>query len=1367
MCVFGPRSRRTLLALLLLLGVSLLPSAYAQSVSSGIIQGVVSDPAGAIVSGATITLTDTATNASREETSNDTGRYIFANVTPGVYNLTVNKQGFRATKFVKQEVTVGTTVNLDVKLEIGSSVETIEVHAGGVTLDTSSATVGNTLTGLPLDNLPGLGRDVSTFVTLQPGVGIDGSVAGANQDQNTFMLDGGNNSSDMDGTQNTYTPSFAGDPSGGLVGQVTGTAVGGAPGGGGPTGVMPTPADTIEEFKVGTNNQSADFNASAGAQVQLVTKRGTNNWHGTAYEYYLDNAWGANGFNNDVSGSAKPSYHYNRFGGSIGGPIIPKDFLGGKWFLFANYEGFRWNDSTTITRAVPSEALEQGILQFGGVAYNLNPGPVTYTGPNTAALTTGQVVAPATCPAGACDPRGLGISPVMQSLWTQYMPASNISTCGGITRCDGANILSFRGNMLIPWQDNFGVLRLDHDFSSRWHMYGTYRYYKMARATGNQIDIGGFFPGDTKGIPASVSARPQLPYYITGGLTTNISTSLTNDFHYSYLRNFWARSSKAQPPQLDGLGGALEPLGESSTNVLAPYNLDTQDVRTRFWDGQDNMFRDDLSWAKGKHFFQFGGTYQRNWNYHERTDNGGGINYNNVYWTGVSVGGGVNGMDMSGYIPDAVTALGGSSLNNYQRDYSMVLGAIGVSQVANTRTGADLNLNPTGTPAFDKVTIPFYNLYVGDTWRMTPTFTLSYGLGWSLEMPPTEAQGKQIVLVDANDKPVYIEQYLKDREQAALAGQVYNPEIGFSLIHNVAGNPKYPYNPFYKGFSPRVAVAWAPRADDGLLGAIFGNNKTVVRSGYSILYGRLNGVGLVLIPLLGDGLIQAVQCVDPLVNGSCAGSGGANPNTAFRIGPDGLVAPLPAASQTLPQPTFPGFNAVAAGAGTGIDPNFRPSKSQQFDLTIQRQINSRFTMEAGYIGRLLTNEFMPLQINSVPYMMTLGGQRFDKAYGQMVFQYCGGNAGLAGGNCAGNLAAVTPEPFFEHALNPAYCAGYASCTQAVAANEGNNGTGNIGLANVWSLWSDLDNGAFNFPRSMLNTPIAGSAFGANGQLSSDFVQNTSLGSGNYNGMFVSLKMAQFHGVTLQSNFTYSKALGTGSQVQATSQYTNSDPFDLDRNYGLQPWDRKFLFNTWLVFQPPYFEHQHGFLGHVLGGWTLAPIVDLGSGLPLGVYTSNATNSAYYGGQSFGGSDGANTGSYENAINICGGASGGSSRHNNPVTSSQYPDIGSAGYGPSLYGNPQAIYNCFRNPILGIDDGHNGGSGNLRGQPFWNVDFNIKKNIAFSERFSLELGAVFTNIFNHTQLLDPYNVLTDTADFGALEGQANSPRHIEVSGRIRF
>jgi len=130
---------------------------------------------------------------------------------------------------------------------------------------------------------------------------------------------GGNNSNDMDGSMNVYTPSAAGDTTGGLVNSyVTAT------GGGGPTGVMPTPVDSIEEFKVGTNNQTADFNSSSGAQVQMVTKRGGNQWHGTAYEYYLDNNWSGNTWDNNAGGSGRPSYNFNRFGASGGGPGHPE-----------------------------------------------------------------------------------------------------------------------------------------------------------------------------------------------------------------------------------------------------------------------------------------------------------------------------------------------------------------------------------------------------------------------------------------------------------------------------------------------------------------------------------------------------------------------------------------------------------------------------------------------------------------------------------------------------------------------------------------------------------------------------------------------------------------------------------------------------------------------------------------------------------------------------------------------------------------------------------------------------------------------------------------------------------------------------------
>jgi len=698
---------------------------------------------------------------------------------------------------------------------------------------------------------------------------------------------------------------------------------------------------------------------------------------------------------------------------------------------------------------------------------------------------------------------------------------------------------------------------------------------------------------------------------------------------------------------------------------------------------------------------------------------------------------------------------------------------VSIAQTAFTRAGSQLTLNPPLTPAQDKSTIPYYNVYFSDSWRMKPSFTLTYGLGWTLEMPPVEQQGRQVELVDQAGQQIDVEAYLKARQVAAFEGQVYNPELGFALVGNTGGGQKYPYNPFYGAFSPRIAAAWNPSYADGLLGKVFGQGKTVVRGGYSRIFGRLNGVDLVLVPLLGTGLIQPVQCIGAqsptvgIAGTTCAGKSNATPANAFRIGTDGMTAPIPAAAATLPQPDFPGFNAIAAGAGEALDRNFRPDESDQFDLTIQRQLNRKTMIEVGYIGRRISHEYQPLNINAVPYMMTKGGQTFAKAYAAMETASGFGNtwgcsvAVQTGTSCnqsggINTLPGLAVQPFFETSLaGTGYCNGYASCTAAVADKEGGP-SGNLASQSVWSLWSDLDNGGFNFGRTMLNTPIAGSPFGANGQLTSGVGVNASIGTGNYNAGFITLKMADWHGLTLQTNFTYSKALGTVSVVQASSSFTVVDPYNINNGYGLQPFDRKFVGNVLMVYQPDFFKGQHGLMGRLLGGWSFAPIFTAASGLPLEINTTNGD------GQAFGEADANGFAADENGVLTCANNFG-SSRHNNVPGSN---GIGTAGSGANLFANPAAVYGCFRNPILGLDGGA-GGAGILRGMPFWNVDFQVKKNIHINERFSAEFQSIFTNIFNHDQLADPVLNLGSASTWGTLGGQINTPRSIELGIRFRF
>jgi hypothetical protein len=461
---------------------------------------------------------------------------------------------------------------------------------------------------------------------------------------------------------------------------------------------------------------------------------------------------------------------------------------------------------------------------------------------------------------------------------------------------------------------------------------------------------------------------------------------------------------------------------------------------------------------------------------------------------------------------------------------------------------------------------------------------------------------------------------------------------------------------------------------------------------------------------------------------------------------------------------------------TTLDPNFRPNEVDSLNLTIQRQLSRKVILEVGYIGRRITHEYQPVNLNAVPYMMTQGGQQFAQAYKNVVLQLCGGVQGLAGGGCNGNgaggpLAAtsITPQPFFEHAMNPAYCAGATSCTAAVVTNE----LANLTTAQVWNLWSALDgpsatvcaacNGqgfVFNgVPGTTMMNNINPAIGATSPQMTSGPADNASTGYGNYNAGFASLKMADWRGLTMQSNFTWSKALGTGTDVQATGGYTPDDPFNLGTTYGYQTFNRKFVYNFFFVYQPPFYKGQSGLLGRALGGWTFSTVFTAGSGEPVEIYTSTGD------GQEYGAGDNINYFGNENAVPVAPAKSG----HAYSQPGGQFPNLFQAG--------PAAV-NDFRNPILGLDN-KDCGFGCIPGLPYWNMDFSVRKNFRVAEGISMEIQGVFANVFNHNQFLDPDGFFVSGLfsgsgpnGFGALSGgsaqeEPGGNRQIEVGLRVRF
>jgi hypothetical protein len=1285
--------------------------AWAQTTSTGTVSGRVLDQQGAIVPGAEVVLADVATNVKRTATTNEVGRYIFVSVAPGTYDLLVTRSGFQSARVSAQKVTVGQELTLDVTLSVGAMAESVEVVAtGAAQLQTMNATVGATITGNSVLLLPNLSRDAYALQTLNVGVTPAGEVAGTRNDQNTYVVDGANVTDDNSGNL-----SYNSMPNLSVA-----------------TGVIPTPVESIEEFKMSTSNQTADFANSAGSQVQMITKRGTNQLHGSLYEYYFaSNVGAANSWKNNHTPSGGlgytplPKSHYNRFGASAGGPVSP-EFLGGKWYMFANYEGYRRPNNTIFEATVPTELMRAGVIQVldksgNYSAYNLNPYPVTVKG---------VTYQPATCGSGTpCDPRGIGLNPIVNQLWSKYMPLPNDPQYG-----DTRNTQGFRAPIRLPETANTVVARLDHDFGPKWHFMASYRYYKNKANDDNQVDIGGLLPGCSFGQPCSVYTVNNQPWTWVAGLTAILTPHLTNDFRFAYVRNLWAYASAMAPPQLPGLPGALE-IGGETANALIPYNVNNQSVRAREWNGQDKQIKDDLSYLRGNHLFQFGGSYQRNFDQMYRTDNGASMMsalVYQIYDTGIAIG--------SQYQPVTIAS---SSATAWNHLYAEVLGLVNQPQALFTRKLPSLELNPVGTPMFPRAVIPYYNAYFTDTWHLRPSLTMTYGLGYMLERPPYELTGQQVITVDADNQPISVPKYLEAKKKAALAGQVYNPTIGMTLVRNVAGGGlKYPYKDFFGGLSPRIALAWNPTFSDGPLRKIFGEGEMVIRGGYSRIFGRLNGVKQVMSLVNNTGVGQPISCVGASRDGQCLGNLGVDPVTAFRIGTDGMAAPMPTLTKTLPQPYFPGVGVnPPAGDGAGIDQDFKPSRSDQLTFSIQRSIAKRFMVEVGYIGRKIRNEFLPVNLDAVPYMLTLNGQSFDKAWAALYLAVS-----------SGGTPAV--QPWFEAALGgagSAYCSAYGSCTAAVAAKQKTN----INGTRVYDFWSALSRDkSWTLGRTQPSSVPA--------QVTS-LIQYTSLGFGNYNAAFLSFTANDFHGLVARSNFTWGRALGTGFLNQSNTQRTVLDQWDFHANYGVQPFDIKFIYNLSLTWQPKIYVNQRGIVGRLLGGWAIAPIFTAQTGAPLRVNTSSGNSGAF--GQIFSSSGSSDC---EGAVLVAPFTGGNSVHYNVTVASGAgvngNPDRG--GSGMNMFADPNAVFAEFRRLLLGVD--HNaGGWGIIRGFNTWNLDATASKEIRAAERVGATLMFQFTNILNHFQPSNPTVSIDNPNSFGVITGQANTPRRMQFGLRVRF
>ncbi|MDQ3584264.1 MAG: carboxypeptidase-like regulatory domain-containing protein [Acidobacteriota bacterium] len=1224
----------------------LLPaSVLGQTAATARISGLVTDANGAIVPGATVKMVDQTTKSEKTSTTNDEGRYVFANIDPATYDITVTAQGFRTLVISGVKADIAVAAVQDVTLEAGSVSETVTISATGeVQLQTDDAAIGNVFNEERLKRLPNINRQATTLLQLQPVVAPSGEASGTRADQNAFSLDG------LDVSDNV---GFRG---------AFGT-------------VVPVPTESVEEFRSTVANPNATFSGAAGAQVTLVTKRGGNVFHGSAYIYHQNDNLNANSWNNNRLGLRRPELKDNRFGGSIGGPIW-RDHT----FFFSHYEGRRLPGSTQVTRLVPTQSLRSGILRFRDAS-----GTVFTVDPRT------------------LDPRGLGSNPRILEYLAQ-LPMPNDFSVG-----DGLNTAGFIINLPTTLEDDFGVLRLDHQFSDNWSLLAKGSLFRSLQTSASQANLIDLQSG------AVTAQRPKnLVFNLTGTLRSNLVNEIVVGHAYdSFVLGVIDPTPRAGfnlPVNI--AGGTLDEL----------VDVDTQRARQQTINSGTTQIADNATWTKGAHTFQFGGNLRRISTFHFRNDKVLGSLSNVVAEIGTT--GGFVTIPAAERPPTCsatvtTNCITAANVGLYNNLYASLLGTVSSVAYLATRDGS-LQPFPAGTGLVNDAKFRDWQFYFADTWRMKPSLVLSYGLTYGWHTPPIDKEGRQSVLVYRDTlEPIDPVDYLRQKREAAENGDIFNPDIAYVPINETGREGVFDIN--RKNFSPRVSLAWQPSFSDGLFGRFFGDKRTVIRGGYGLIYDRLTTIGSVIIPMLGVGFAQTLSTNSPR---NSAGH-------PFRVGVDGPI-PQPPANFAVTSPVVPaqGFGEFIS---LTLDPKIGDPYNHALDFTVQRELPGNMLLEVGYVGRLGRNLYQNVNLNSLPYFFKdrASGQRFAEAFDAVALQL---RSGVAPG-------AVTPQPWFENQL-PGLPGGGTRFFAGRNAGDFINGN----LNNIWAFSLD-----FVAPRPYNNTQVA------------DLFIKTSLGRSNYHALFFTLRQRLTRGLTFDVNYTLSKSLDQIGQIQnAVSEFSTS--YFPDADYGPSDFDRRHILNANAVYDLP-FGRGHRFqtgnwADNLIGGWYVAGIFQAASGVPLLV---GQGTQGFGGSALFGTTTGAlplNNFNFGNNVNRGVVGSGGIGVNGNPAR---------RGSGLNIFANPEQVFNNFRRVQISQDGRQ--GRGVLRGFSNWNLDFSLGKETKIGERLNFVVTADFFNVFNRVNFLNPSLSLGAPANFGVVTGAFTTgnlaQRRVQVGGRFEF
>ncbi|HYR86049.1 MAG TPA: carboxypeptidase regulatory-like domain-containing protein [Terriglobia bacterium] len=769
--MLSPSRHLLFVSLLLLIAVPL----YAQ-LGTGTISGTVFDQSGAVLPGANITVTNAGTGFVRSTVSSETGDFNLRGLLPGTYELTAELGGFR--KFVQSTVTLQVDQNarIEVRLQVGSANETVIVTEQAPLLQSEQSSVGAVVDQKKIVEMPLNGRNFVQLATLLPGVnsgdrdltdrtapGGGISIAGARPEQNSFLMDGTINSDQFNNLLN-FRPSI----------------------------------DILQEFKIQTSNYSAEFGKGAGGQINLVTKSGTNQFHGTAYEFNRNNAFQARNlfdlnpaFQNKSGKIIAPPFNQNQFGFTVGGPVILPRYQGrNKTFFFGGYEGFRLRRGNTTLTTVPTEAQRGGDFSrnlttqqlgtdalgrpiFRGALYD----PRTTRTVNNRIVRDpfpGNVIPPARFDAVAA--RGLGLA--------GFYPLPN--TAGSFGPDGNPRLNYFDGRTRSNDFDQFNG-RIDHQFGSNDTVFGRYSFN----------DGTSFDPRTFPGYGENSLIRNQA---LTVSDTHIIGPTSLNEFRFGYLRyaeftaaeNTFAGRDLVKELGIRGFPFAGTPnLRGAPAFTISGFAGPGDNEGGRPLRLRNNTFQfiDHFSFNTGRHYLKAGGEIRRIRLDSIRAQTVRGVfNFDSANWTGLS----------------GFTATGNAFANFL----------LGLPRQKGRRVGDFEH----GLRAAE------YAGFVQDDWKVSPKLTFNIGLRYMLYVPPKDIRDRISTLTYPNGRPAG---YADGATQfLTLQGLQKAPTWGRAGIEL----PRSIFPVDKKNWGPRFGFAWRPV------------EKTVIRGGYGIFYDTVQGV---------------------------------------------------------------------------------------------------------------------------------------------------------------------------------------------------------------------------------------------------------------------------------------------------------------------------------------------------------------------------------------------------------------------------------------------------------------------------------------------------------------------------------------------